>query len=54
MKETKYPKKIKIIMREAPLSYNIIVLMDYNSGNVGANELFRRWQCDKKIILRRI
>ena len=46
--ETKYPKKIKQIMREAPMAYSILTLMDYKNGSVGANELFRRWQRDKK------
>ena len=46
--ETKYPKKIKQIMREAPMDYSILMLLDYNQKSVGANELFRRWQRDKK------
>ena len=49
--ETKYPKKIKQIMREAPMAYSILMLLDYNQKSVSANELFRRWQRDKKILL---
>jgi hypothetical protein len=48
--ETKYPKKIKQIMREAPMAYSILALMDYKNGSVEANELFIKWQRDKKII----
>lgn len=47
--KTKYPKKIKQIMREAPMSYSILMLIDYNQKRVGANELFRRWKRDKKL-----
>jgi len=46
--ETKYPKKIKEIMRDAPMAYSMLVLLDYRSGSVGANELYRRWKRDKK------
>jgi len=46
--ETKYPKKIREIMRDAPMAYSILVLLDYRSRSVGANELYRRWKWDKK------
>jgi len=47
MSNKKYPKKIRTIMLEAPMSYSLFMLSDYESNSVGANELFRRWQRDK-------
>jgi len=43
----KYPQKIQEILKEAPLAYGMVVLLDYNNQSVGANELYRRWQRDK-------
>ncbi len=43
-----YPKKIRQIMREAPIAYSVLALMDYKNGSVGANELFRRFKKDIK------
>jgi len=47
---TKYPKKIKQIMTEAPMAYSMVMLSDYKNDKVGADELFRRWQRDKENI----
>lgn len=34
-------------MRDAPMAYSILMLLDYNSKKVDANELYRRWKRDK-------
>ena len=46
-RKTQYPKKIKEIMLEASLAYSIVVVMDYKSGKVSANNLYKQWQIDK-------
>jgi len=47
--ETKYPKKIKQIMREAPMAYSILAIMDYKNGSVGGKKNYLEgWQRDKK------
>jgi hypothetical protein len=43
-----YPKKIKQIMREAPMAYSILMLLDYTKKKHSAVELWRRWISDKK------
>jgi len=48
MNKKKYPKKITKILEESPLSYGMVVLLDYNNKSVSTNELYRRWQIDKK------
>lgn len=44
----KLPKKISEIIKEAPYSYSFLAVSDYLDKRVGANELHRRWQRDKK------
>lgn len=46
-KTQKYPKKIEQIMRESPLAYAIVVLIDYDNG-VGVDEIYKRWKIYKK------
>lgn len=48
----KYPKKINTILKESPLAYGIVTLMDFNSKNKTANDLFKKWQTDKINILK--
>jgi hypothetical protein len=44
---TDYPKRIKEVIREAPLWYAILILDDYNKRVADANTIWRRWQKDK-------
>ena len=48
---TNYPKKIRQIIKESPMSYSALILVHYKNGSVGASELFKRWQRDKKSII---
>lgn len=43
-----YPKKIKQIMSEAPMAYSILILLDFTTKKHNANDLWKRWERDKK------
>jgi hypothetical protein len=40
-------KKIEKVIKEAPLAYGIIVLMDYNEGRKSAEQIAEKWEEDK-------
>ena len=42
-----YPKSLKIVMREAPMSYAIIACMDYRSEKKTAKQILAKWRKDK-------
>lgn len=43
-----YPAIIKQIMKEAPMSFSIMIMHDYISGKITAYEADRRWEDFKK------
>jgi len=43
-----YPKSVRKVILDAPFHYSLLALADYNNGSVGAIELLRRWERDKK------
>ena len=45
----KYPPKILLIIKECPLAYGIIILHDFVNKKYTEEELYVKWQRDKRL-----